>query len=128
MRHLAAGLLLLVSSGLALAGDEPLDFAKAQKIWESTKDRKDYQAYGEEFVRFNNHFKLDEKDGCYGLGSGPVELMLVITHDGKSRYAKIERVLTDVDNSKASCFKKSYGGVPTKIPPFLPFVMQMKMG
>ena len=119
---------LLLGSTLAVASDASLSFAKAKNIWEASKDRKEYQTYAEEFTQFNNHFHLDEKDGCYNLAQGPVELMLVITYDGKSQYAKIEQVLSNVENPKAACFKKTYGGIPTKIPPFLPFVLQMGMG
>lgn len=127
MRTFFLALLLTLTSPL-LAGDAGLSFSEAKKIWEGSKDKKSYQSYLDEFSQFNNHFRLDEKDGCYALARGPVQLLLVITHDGKSQYAKIERVLSNVDNAKASCFKKSYGGVPTKAPPFLPFVIQMTMG
>lgn len=81
-----------------------------------------------EFAQFNNHFHLDEKDGCYALGKEPVELMLVLTHREGDQFALIDQVLSDVDNAKASCFKKTYRGTRAKIPPFLPFVLQMKMG
>jgi hypothetical protein len=43
-------------------------------------------------------------------------------------FAVIEQVLADVDNAKARCFEKSYGGVQVKIPPFFPFVLQVDMG
>ena len=45
----------------------------------------------------------------------------------RSSDAVIERVLSDVDNAKSQCFKKSYGRVKTKVPPYLPFVIQMRM-
>lgn len=54
--------------------------------------------------------------------------MLIISHPQNSEFAVIERVLTDVDNTKARCFEKSYGGVQVKVPPFLPFVLQLGMG
>ena len=127
MRSFIAGALLLATAAAVIAGDA-LTFADAKKIWERSKDRKEYQAYAQEFAQFNNHFRLDEKDGCYALAQDPVELMLVITHDGKSQYATIEQVLPNVDNAKSACFKRSYGGIPTKVPPYLPFVLQMRMG
>jgi hypothetical protein len=98
------------------------------RIWEGSRHRKEYQVYAQEFAQFSNHFRLDEKDGCYALAQGPVELMLVITHDGKSQYAKIDQVLPSVDNAKTACFKKSYGGIQTKVPPYFPFVLQLGMG
>jgi len=126
MRMRLAVALLILASGVSLAAD-PMSFGAAQKIWEQTKDRKDYQTYAAEFSQFNNHFRLDEKDGCYALSKEPVELMLVITHRYGDQYALIDRVLSSVDSAKASCFKKSYGGIRTKVPPFVPFVLQMSM-
>jgi hypothetical protein len=113
---------------LAFAVDAPNSYASASAVWERTKNDAKYQSYADEFAQFNNHFHLDEKDGCYALSGGPVTLMLVITHPAKSEYAAIERVLSDVDNAKARCFMKSYGGIKTKVPPFVPFVLQMEMG
>ena len=102
-----------------------MTFTAANKLWEQTKDRKEYQTYAAEFAQFNNHFRLDEKGGCYTIGKERVELMLVITHRQGDEYALIDQALSNVDNAKASCFKKAYGGIRTKVPPFLPFVMQM---
>ena len=96
-------------------------------MWERTKTRAEYQRYAQEFAQFNNHFRLDEKDGCYARAPGQVNLMLVITHSSGSEVAIIERVLSDVHSAKAQCFQNSYEGVRTKIPPFLPFVLQMGM-
>ena len=127
MRSFVVGVLLMATAVVVVA-DEALTFADARKIWEGSRDRKEYQAYAQEFAQFNNHFRLDEKDGCYALAQGPVELMLVITHDGKSQYAKIEQVLPNVDNAKTACFKKSYSGIQTKVPPYFPFVLQLGMG
>ena len=128
MRMSLAAALLVVASGVSLAADPAMSLASARKIWEQTKDRKEYQTYAAEFAQFNNHFRLDEKDGCYALGKEPVELMLVIAHRDGGEYALIEQVLSNVDTAKASCFKKSYGGIRTKVPPFLPFILQMGMG
>jgi len=113
---------------LAFAMDSPNSYADAKVLWERTKNGAKYQVYADEFAQFNNHFHIDEKDGCYALSHGSVNLMLVITHPAKSEYAVIERVLSDVDNAKTQCFKKSYGGIRTKVPPFVPFVLQMQMG
>ena len=120
--------LLVLCSGLVLAAEKQLSFAEAKKMWQQSKDRKEYQTYASEFAQFNNHFRLDEKGGCYALARGPVELMLVITHPAGGKYAVVTDVLSDVDNPKAQCFKGSYRGVETKNPPFLPFILQMSMG
>lgn len=67
-------------------------------------------------------------DGCYSLAPGPVILMLVISHPDKDEFAIVEQVLSDVDNAKSRCFQKTYNGIRTKVPPFLPFVLQLGMG
>jgi hypothetical protein len=54
--------------------------------------------------------------------------MLVIVHPQNSEFAVVDRVYSNSGNAKARCFEKSYGGIQTKVPPFLPFVLQMKMG
>lgn len=125
--HIAVGLALVISSAV-FAGDSPHSYTDAKKIWERSKDTAACQTYSAEFSQFNNHFHLDEKDGCYGLAPGPVTLMLVITRMDNGEFAVIQQVLSNIDNAKARCFKKSYGGVQTKIPPFFPFVLQMTMG
>lgn len=112
----------------ALAADPPLQYADAKAIWEKSSARKDYQQYSAEFAQFNNHFHLDEKGGCYGLPQGPVNLMLVITPPAGDQFSVIQQVLSDVDNAKSQCFKKTYDGIRTKAPPFFPFVLQMRMG
>ena len=128
VRNRTLGILALIGTTLTFAADAPSSYAAARVIWERTKGDARYQSYADEFAQFNNHFHLDEKDGCYALSQEPVNLMLAITRPATSEYAVIERVLSDVDNTKAQCFKKSYGSVKTKVPPFVPFVLQMKMG
>ena len=105
-----------------------MSFGAAKAIWEQIKDRKEYRAYIAEFGELNNKMRLDEKDGCYTLGTERLDLMLVITQRAGDQHAMIEHVLASVDTPKAACFKKSYGGVRTKIPPFYPFALQMSMG
>lgn len=126
MKSVVAASLLAVAVG-ALAAQVPSSFIEAKKIWESSRDRKDYQTYSAEFSQFNNHFHLDEKDGCYSLGNEPVELMLLITHKTGEPYAEIENVFVNSDSAKSRCFAKTYRGLKTKIPPFLPLVLQMGM-
>lgn len=120
--------LAVVTCSVTFAGDAPSSYSAAKAIWLRSRDSKEYQSYAEEFSQFNNHFHLDEKDGCYALASGPVNLMLIISRPQNGEFAVIERVVTDVDNAKARCFEKSYGGVQVKIPPFFPFVLQLGMG
>ncbi len=120
-------LTLVFSSGIS-AADTPLSYADAKALWLKSRETVEYQRYAAEFVQFNNHFHLDEKHGCYAIGSGAVDLMLVITHPEDGEFAVIQRVLSNIDNAKARCFQKSYRGVQTKVPPFVPFVLQMGIG
>ncbi|MGO9934311.1 MAG: hypothetical protein ACLPV8_21190 [Steroidobacteraceae bacterium] len=128
MQKRLAAVLALVISGSSWAVDAPQSYADAKAIWQQHMNGTDYQTYSAEFAQFNNHFHLDEKDGCYALAPGPVNLMLVITHPSNDEFAVIDQVLSDVDNAKSRCFKNTYRGVRTKIPPFLPFVLQLGMG
>jgi hypothetical protein len=128
MRIVVAALVALVISSSMRAESPEISFSSAKKIWQESKDRGDYQAYANEFAQFNNYYHLDEKDGCYALGNEPVELMLIITHRDGDKYARIEKVLSNIDSPKARCFRKSYEGLGTKIPPFFPFDFQMNMG
>lgn len=121
--------LICAIAGLALqASAATLSHDDAKKLWEQSKGRAGYDQYSDEFAQFNNSHHLDEKGGCYGLSRGPVTIYLVIKHNVGEKFAVVEQVASDVDNAKARCFKKTYTGLPTKAPPFLPFVLQMNMG
>ena len=119
--------LTTVLSAAALAqGDRPRTYSEASEVWERAKGTIAYQTYLSEFTQFNNQLRLDEKDGCYALSSDPVDLMLVITYPDRSEYAVVEDAVARVDNPKARCFQKAYRGIPTKVPPFVPFVLLMR--
>lgn len=122
------GIFALFLAAAAVASPSVPTYSEARASWEKSKDSKEYQTYAEEFAQFNNYYHLDEKDGCYALPGGSVQLMLVITHRDKGAYALVEQVLTDTDSPKSQCFKKTYRGISTKVPPFLPFILQMGMG
>ena len=128
MRIFFAVAMAITVSTAALGADAPRSYSDARALWENTKGSSEYQTYASEFAQYNNHFHLDSKDGCYTLGSEPVGLMLVITRPDGAEYALIENVLSDLDTPKAHCFIKTYRGLRTKVPPFLPFVLQMAMG
>jgi hypothetical protein len=90
----------------SFAADSSRVYSEARGIWDQNKGKAEYQAYAAEFSQFNNHFHLDEKDGCYRLAHGPVELMLILAHAKGDEYAVVKQVLSDVDNLKARCFKQ----------------------
>jgi len=120
--------LTVIAWSASVAADGLQSFGAAKKIWDQTSDRNEYRTYQNEFIQYNNSLKLDEKDGCYALSKETVELMLVITRQDGAQFAVVEKVFSNVDSAKAQCFKKSYLGLRTKVPPFLPFVLQMGMG
>jgi hypothetical protein len=120
-------LLLLIALPLQ-ACSAGASVGEAQKLWEKSKDLKSYRQYSEEFANFNNYNHLDEKDGCYALGTGSVTMYFIIKPKLNSEFSVIEQVVTEVDNAKSQCFKKTYTGIPTKVTPFTPFVMKMVMG
>jgi hypothetical protein len=124
-------LTILFSLGLATfaqGADLFGSYSEAQLDWTKHKDSAEFQTYASEFVQFNNHFHIDERGGCYALGKEQIGLMLVITHSSGSQFATIEKVLSDHDSPKAHCFMNSYQGLPTKVPPYVPFVLPMSMG
>jgi len=122
-----AGLFALAACGAAMGADTPRSYVDAEAIWRSSRENTDYQAYVSEFTQYNNSLHLDERDGCYAQPRGLVTLMLVISRADADGFATIERVFSDVDNAKARCFQRSYTGVRTKLPPFLPFILQLSM-
>lgn len=100
-----------------------LSFADAEALWKKNKDAPGFEQYSADFAQYNNHFGLDERDGCYALAEGPVILFLVVTDE-----AKVATVVADKDNEKAACFIRTYQGLPTKKPPFSPLVLKFQMG
>jgi hypothetical protein len=123
-----AAVLAFVVSSTTFADDAPRSYADAEAIWLRSRSTAEYQKYITEFTQFNNHFHLDEKNGCYALDPGPVNLMLIISHPDNNEFAVVGQVISDVDNAKSRCFKNTYRGIRTKIPPFMPFVLQLGMG
>jgi hypothetical protein len=90
------------------------------------KDKAEYEQYVQEFTQFNNHFRLDERAGCYRLDGVPVNLVLVIDRIDGEKFANIVNALASTDTQKARCFVESYRGIKTKVPPLLPFVLRMQ--
>jgi hypothetical protein len=127
VRVLLTTAVAIATASLAYGADAPQSYDEARANWQKHKDSAEYQTYASEFVQFNNDFRIDVRDGCYALGSGPVGLMLVITRTSGSEFAVVENVLADVDSPKARCFIRSYRGLKTKAPPYTPLILQMAM-
>jgi hypothetical protein len=113
--------------GVATAAEPPRSYQDAEAIWIRTRDKIEYQAYAAEFAQFNNALRLDERGDCYSLTGGTVNLMLLISGARDDGFAVVEGVFYDANNAKARCFERSFSGIRTKAPPFLPFVLQLRM-
>jgi len=73
-------------------------------------------AYEEITLAFNNANKLDEKGSCHGKSMYPVTIILILDAEGR-----VTSSTTDVENSKAACFRKAYAGVQFPRPPVAPY-------
>ena len=127
MKVSAIGAVALISCGVVVADDSPASYSDADLIWQNSRSRPEYQTYASEFAQFNNHFHLDTKGGCYSLGSGTVNILMVIAHERGREFATITRVFADVGGEKALCFERTYRNLQTKVPPFSPFVLRLTM-
>jgi hypothetical protein len=72
--------------------------------------------YEAETLAFNNAQRLDEKGNCHGKSMYPITIILVL--DGAGR---VTSSTTDVENSKAACFRKAYASVQFPKPPMSPY-------
>lgn len=72
--------------------------------------------YEDESIAFNNAQKLDEKGNCHGKSKYPVTIMLLLDANGK-----VTNTMTDVENSKAACFRQTYASVQFPKPPIAPY-------
>lgn len=73
-------------------------------------------AYETETLAFNNANKLDEKGNCHGKSMYPVTIILILDAEGR-----VTSSTTDVENSKAACFRKAYADVKFPRPPMAPY-------
>jgi hypothetical protein len=118
---LALALAQLSSTADAQAEHEMTN-AQALQIWNSTKDREQYQSYGYAFVQWNNRLQLDTKNSCYSKGDEQVTLLIVISDKGE-----IGPVFTSLEGEKAECFRLTYQGLKFDVPPFSPLVLKLVM-
>ena len=72
--------------------------------------------YENESLAFNNVQKLDEKGNCHGKSIYPVTIILVLDASGR-----VTSSTTDVENSKAACFRNAYANVQFPKPPVAPY-------
>lgn len=117
--HFAIVTISCFASSLSFAAQT---FAEIERSWQQSKIQLGYVEYQNEFIQYNNYLHLDVKNGCYRLAPGKFIMYLVINAHGV-----VESVVTDTENIKTECFKQTYHNLSVKVPPFSPFVIQMRM-
>lgn len=124
--HAATVCAILLASGCQTIGDSPnpneapppknpgftTEMDKFNKQFPSAKAT----AYETETLAFNNKHKLDEKGNCHGKSIYPVTIILLLDAEGR-----VTSSTTDVENTKAQCFRKAYADVKFPRPPVAPY-------
>ncbi len=72
--------------------------------------------YEAESLRFNDEQKFDRKGDCHDKSQYPVTIVLVLDASGR-----VTSSTTNVENSKAACFRAAYSGVQFPKPPMAPY-------
>ena len=118
---LAAGCQTTGSTSSAPNPNEPMPPKNAAFTSEMAKFNAQFPsakatAYETASLAFNNEKKLDEKGNCHGKSIHPVTIMLILDASGR-----VTSTMTDVENSKAACFRQAYAGVQFPKPPIAPY-------
>ena len=132
MRHigiklsaLGAVLLLAACQTTQTTGGSAQEEAPSPKNPEFTSEMAKFNAqfpnvkvskYEDESIAFNNAQKFDERGNCHGKSKYPVTIMLLLDANGK-----VTNTVTDVENSKAACFRQTYAAVQFPKPPLAPY-------
>ena len=122
MKILVRFALIILCSLISFQAFSAPAVAELEGLWQQSKGKAGYANYQTEFVQYNNYLHLDTKDGCIGLAPGKLSIYLVV-----NAHAVVESVITDFDNPKAQCFKRTYAGLTVKAPPFSPLIIKMIM-
>jgi|GEM_PF-1419968 hypothetical protein len=122
-----AALLALTASATGAAADAPWSFDGVKSLWEKNRDSQEYRQYAAEFTKYVNYYHIDKKGECYALSPGPVELFLVIANSDDGKFAEVQHVLASVDNEKSRCFQNTYLGLRVRVPPSVPYPLELEM-
>ncbi|MBV6323148.1 hypothetical protein [Duganella violaceipulchra] len=127
----AAGAVMMIAAGCSTLGGPPKveapppanpafagEMAKFNAQFPNDKASK----YEEVSINFNNSNKLDERGNCHDKSKYPVVIVLTLDSAGK-----VIRSTTDVDNSKAECFRQAYASAQLPAPPFAPYLKPIKL-
>jgi len=72
--------------------------------------------YEDVSIKFNNDQKFDQRGNCHDKSKYPVTIILQLDASGK-----VTHTMTDVENSKADCFRQSYASAQFPAPPMAPY-------
>eukprot|EP01034_Spumella_vulgaris_P026839 gene26839-biopygen23083 len=122
---LCAALLLSACQTMQTSNTAAQDEAPSPKNPEFTSEMAKFNAqfpnpkvskYEDESIAYNNAQKFDERGNCHGKSKYPVTIMLLLDANGK-----VTNTVTDVENSKAACFRQNYASVQFPKPPIAPY-------
>jgi hypothetical protein len=127
----AIGALMIAAAGCSTMGGPPKDeapppanpaFAGEMAKFNAQFPNDKASKYEEISINYNKAQKLDERGNCHDMSKYPVVIVLTLDASGK-----VVRSTTDVENSKAECFRQAYASVQLPAPPFAPYVKPIRL-
>jgi len=94
----------------------------ADQQWAEYKDDDRHSAFNTDWLLFNNANGIDQKNGCYVLGSDVEDLILIQNSEGVIQHVVLKR-----STPKSECFKEVFLGVRYPAPPVAPYYHFMRM-
>lgn len=133
LKTAAAGAVLLLAAGCSTMGGQgpasneappPANpaFAGEMARFNAQFPNDKASKYEEVSINFNNTNKLDERGNCHDKSKYPVVIVLTLDASGR-----VTRSTTDVENSKAACFREAYASAQLPPPPFAPYLKPIKL-
>lgn len=114
--------LLSAVNGAVQAQETAYSFADAAQQFAAQPKTARTQTYLDTWTSTNNAQHLDERDGCYAKGSGPVTQILEIDASGQ-----VVNYFSDPTDARSECWRNTYLGASFPPPPFAPFYHEMVM-
>jgi hypothetical protein len=127
----AIGAVMMIAAGCSTMGGPPKDeapppanpaFAGEMAKFNAQFPNDKATKYEEISINYNKAQKLDERGNCHDMSKYPVVIILTLDASGK-----VVRSTTDVENSKAECFRQAYASVQLPPPPFAPYVKPIRL-
>lgn len=127
----AIGALMVVAAGCSTMGGPPKDeapppanpnFASVMNKFNAQFPNDKATKYEDVSINYNNAKKLDEKGDCHDKSKYPVTIVLTLDAAGK-----VTSTATDVENSKAACFREAYASAQLPPPPFAPYLKPIRL-